>query len=117
MCDFVTHILVIGHFENKPTLSLKGQTVRIIVSEPWHWKENLFGTILSDRGGDKLLVKLTKPIRGNKLTSDLIELKPRYEKETFKRLGQYYSVTVGGALVSEDNNEFDYIIIGSVTLD
>jgi hypothetical protein len=98
-------------------MSLKGQTVRIIVSEPWDWEENLFGTIISDRGGEKLLVKLTKPIKGKKLTSDLIELKPRYEKETFKPLGQYYSVTVGGALVKEENDEFDYIIIGSVTID
>ena len=98
-------------------MNLKGQTVRIIVSEPWDWEENLFGTILSDRGGEKLLVKLTKPIKGNKLTSDLIELKPRYEKETFKPLGQYYSMTVGGTLVNDENGEFDYIIIGSVTLD
>lgn len=98
-------------------MSVKGQTVRIIVNEPWDWKENLFGTILSDRGGDKLIVKLTKPIKGNKITSDLIELRPRYEKETFIRLEQNYSVTVGGALFKEENDEFDYIIIGSVTID
>ena len=98
-------------------MSLTGQTVRIIVSEPWDWDGNLFGTILSDRGGDKLLVRLTKPITGKKLTSDLIELKPRYEKETFKPLGQNYSVTVGGALVTAKNDDFDYIIIGSVTID
>lgn len=99
-------------------MSLKGETVRIIVDEPWDWQQgNLFGTIVSDRGGDKLLVKLTKEIRGSKLTSDLIELKPRYEKETFKPLTQNYSVTVGGALVRKDSNEFDYIIIGSVTID
>lgn len=93
-------------------MSLKGQTVRIIVNEPWDWEENLFGTILSDRGGDRLLVKLTKP-----LTSDLLELRPRYEKTTFKPLSQYYSVTVGGGLVIENSDDFDYIIIGSVTLD
>lgn len=98
-------------------MSLTGQTVRIIVSEPWDWEGNLFGTILSDRGGDKLLVRLTKPITGKKLTSDLIELKPRYEKETFKPLGQNYSVTVGGTLVTADTDDFDYIIIGSVTID
>jgi len=98
-------------------MSLRGQTVRIIVSEPWDWEENLFGTILSDRGGDKLLVKLTKPITGKKLISDLIELKPRCEKETFKPLGQNYSVNVGGALVTENNDDFDYIIIGNVTID
>ena len=35
------------------------------VSEPWEWTEgNLFGTVLSDRGGDKLMVKLTKEIKG-----------------------------------------------------
>jgi len=83
-------------------MSLKGQTVRIIVSEPWDWKENLFGIIVSDRGGDKLLVKLTKPVIGKKLTSDLIELTPRYEKTTFNSLSQHYSVTVGGALVTEN---------------
>jgi hypothetical protein len=98
-------------------MSFTGQTVRIIVSEPWDRYGILFGTILSDRGGDKLLVRLTKPITGKKLTSDLIELKPRYEKETFKPLGQNYSVTVGGALVTANNDDFDYIIIGSVTID
>ena len=98
-------------------MSLQGQTVRIIVSEPWDWEGNLFGTILSDRGGQKLLVELTKPITGKKLTSNLIELTPRYEKTTFKPLTQNYSVTVGGALVTKDTDEFDYIIIGSVTID
>lgn len=98
-------------------MSLKGQTVRIIVNEPWDWEGDLFGTILSDRGGDKLLVELIKPIKGKQLTSNLMELRPRYEKETFKPLSQYYSVTVGGALVTKDSDDFDYIIIGSVTLD
>ncbi|TCC87358.1 hypothetical protein EZ428_21925 [Pedobacter frigiditerrae] len=98
-------------------MSLQGQTVRIIVSEPWDWEGNLFGTILSDRGGQKLLVELTKPITGKKLTSKLIELTPRYEKTTFRPLTQNYSVTVGGALVTKDTDEFDYIIIGSVTID
>ncbi|WGK94196.1 MULTISPECIES: hypothetical protein [Flavobacterium] len=106
-------------FQNKTKqlMSLNGQTVRIIVSEPWDWKEILFGKILSDRGGNKLLVKLTKPLTGDKLTSDLIELSPRYEKTTFKTLLQHYSVTVAGALVTENPGEFDYIIIGSVILD
>jgi len=98
-------------------MSLRGQSVRIIVNEPWDWEGNLFGTILSDRGGQKLLVELTKPITCKKLTSNLIELTPRYEKETFKPLTQNYSVTVGGALVTKDTDEFDYIIIGSVTID
>lgn len=99
-------------------MSLTGKSVRIIVSEPFDWEEgNLFGKILSDRGSDKLLIKLTNPIKGKKLISDLIELRPRYEKETFKPLVQYYSVTVGGALVKPETDEFEYIFIGSVTID
>ena len=99
-------------------MSLTGQTIRIIVSEPWDWAEgNLFGTIISDRDGDKLLVKLTKVIKGQKLNSDLIKLTPRYEKETFRPLLQNYSVNVGGALVTDNSDEFDYIIIGTVTVD
>lgn len=99
-------------------MSLKGQTVRILVSEPFEWDYgNLFGTIEDDRGGKSLKVRLTKTIKGKKLTSDLIELRPRYENESFKTLNQYYSVTVGGALIKENSDEFDYIIIGSVTID
>ncbi len=99
-------------------MSLRGKTVRIIVSEPFEWNHgNLFGTIEDDRGGKTLKVRLTNEIRGNKLTSDLIELKPRYEKETFKPLSQNYSVTIGGALINANSEAFDYILIGTVTID
>jgi len=92
-------------------MSLQGQTVRIIVSEPWDWDGSIFGAILSGRGGQKLLLELTKPITRKKFTSNLTELTPRYEKTTFKPLTQNYSVTVGGALVTKDTAKFDYIII------
>ena len=99
-------------------MSLRGKTVRIIVSEPFEWDHgNLFATIEDDRGDKRLKVRLTKEIRGNKLTSDLMELKPRYEKETFKPLLQNYSVTVGGALIKDNSEDFDYILIGTVTID
>ena len=99
-------------------MSLRGKTVRIIVNEPFEWNHgNLFGTIEDDRGGKRLKIRLTKKTEGTKLTSDLIELKPRYEKETFKTLLQNYSVTVGGALIDDNSEHFDYIIIGSVTVD
>lgn len=97
---------------------LRGRTVRIIVNEPHEWEHgNLFGTIIYDRGDKKIIVKLSKEIKGNKLTSDLLELSPRYEKEAFKPLTQNYYVPVGGALVKKDSDEFDYILIGSVTID
>lgn len=97
---------------------LRGKTVRIIVSDPFELcHENLFGEIIDDRGGKKIIIRLTKSIRGNKLTSDLLELQPRFKEDTFKPLAQNYSVTVSGALIKEDTEEFDYIMIGNVTLD
>ncbi|NHF60179.1 hypothetical protein FK220_012560 [Flavobacteriaceae bacterium TP-CH-4] len=99
-------------------MSLRGKTVRILVSEPFEWSHgNLFGTIEDDRGGKSLKVRLTKEIEGKKLTSDLMALKPRYKEETFKPLLQNYSVAVVVALIAEDTENFDYTIIGSVTVD
>lgn len=46
-----------------------------------------------------------------------MEPKPRYEKETFKPLRQNYLVTIGGALIKDDSEDFDYILIGSITID
>jgi hypothetical protein len=60
---------------------------------------------------------LSKAIKGAKLTSGLLELTPQYENETFKPLTHNYSVTVGGALIQQDSDEFDYILIGSVMID
>jgi hypothetical protein len=98
-------------------MSLTGQGVRIIVSEPYEWTHgNLFGTVLKQRG-NTLLVKLSKQIQGNSFTSDLIELQPRYQGEKFKPLEQYYTVTVGGALVHPETNETDYLLIGTITMD
>jgi hypothetical protein len=99
-------------------MSLRGKTVRIIVNEPFEWSYgNLFGTIEDDRGGKALKIRLIQKIKGNTLKSNLIELRPRYEKETFKPLLQNYSVTVGGALIEDNSDKSDYIIIGTVTID
>lgn len=99
-------------------MSLQGRTVRIIIHKPETWdKGNLFGTILSDRGGKKLLLKLTDQIVGEEITSDILELQPLTEKETFKPLGQYYSVMVNGSLKSNETEKTEHIIYGSVTID
>ena len=99
-------------------MSLQGKTVRIIVHKPANWYEgNLFGTILSDRGGLKLLVSLSKKIIGKEITTDIIELKPITEKETFKPLGQYYSVMTNGSFKCIETEKTENIIYGSVTID
>jgi len=99
-------------------MSLQGQTVRIIVHEPSNWdKGNLFGTIISDRGGKRLVLKLLTEIKGKEITSPILELVPLADKDTFKPLGQYYSVMVNGSLVSENNDKTEFILNGSVTID
>lgn len=97
-------------------MSLVGQTVRIIISEPFEWNYgNLFGQILSDRGGDKLTVKLTREIKCNKLTGDIVELTPRHVNEKLKVLEQHYSLHVNGTLLTPKGREF--VFAGSVTVD
>ena len=99
-------------------MSLQGQTVRIIVHEPVNWnKGNLFGTIISDRGGQKITLKLLDKLIGKEITSDILEIQTLTEKETFKPLGQYYSVMVNGSLTSDETNKTEHIIYGSVTID
>lgn len=99
-------------------MSLQGKTVRIIIHKPENWdKGNLFGTILSDRGGKKLLLKLTNQIVGKEITSDILELLLLTEKETFKPLEQYYSVMVNGNIKSPENENTEFLFYGSVTID
>ena len=99
-------------------MSLQGQTVRIIIHKPETWdKGNLFGTIISDRGGKKLLLKLTDKMVGKEITSDILELQPLTEKETFKPLGQYYSVMVNGNIKSSENEKTEFLFFFFVTID
>lgn len=99
-------------------MSLQGQTVRIIVHKPKNWdKGNLFGTILSDRGGQKLVIKLMEKIIGKQFISDIIELELLTEKETFKPLRQYYSVMVNGFISNDEMKKSELVIYGSVTID
>ena len=93
-------------------------TVRIIVLEPSDWNQgNLFGEILSDRGGKKLKVKITKLIKGERFSSDILILTPFIQNETFKPLQQYYSVSINGSIINDPTNEQEFVIIGTVTYD
>ncbi|MEO6521474.1 MAG: hypothetical protein ABIN91_07350 [Mucilaginibacter sp.] len=95
--------------------SLRNVPVRIIVHKPNHLSViNLFTTIVNDRG-KKIMVKLNHSIKGIKIESDLLELKPTDPKETFKPLTQYYSVMINGTLINGDESE--YVLSGSVTID
>ena len=79
--------------------------------------KNLFGKIIYARGESKITVKLTIKLKGKKLTSDILELVPTNETETFKPLTQYYSVIINGALIDENLNLSEHILTGSVSWD
>lgn len=99
-------------------MALRGTGVRIIVHEPSNWdKGNLFGIIIFDRGGDKIIVQLSDKIAGRQLTSDLLELSPHKQGDTFKPLTQYYSVMVNGSLIDENKEVKEPLIYGSITFD
>ncbi len=97
-------------------MDLIGRKVKIVVDEPWDWKENIFGTIISHKEKTSILVQLTIPIKGKIIESDHITLTPRYVKKTFKPLSINCPVTVGGSLVKKGSGEFEYLIIGHVNL-
>jgi hypothetical protein len=99
-------------------MSLRGTGVRIIVHEPSNWtKGNLFGTIIFDRDGNKIVVKLSRKISGSQLKSDLLELSPHKQGDTFKLMTKYYSVIVDGSLITENREVKEPLICGSITFD
>lgn len=98
-------------------LTMKGTTLRIIVHEPSDWSHgNLFGTVISDKGSEMLLVEVSSAF-GHKLISDRIEFRSRNGKESFKALMQYYSLMVDGIFVDQDGNKMNYSMYGSITID
>jgi hypothetical protein len=99
-------------------MSLQGKTARIIVHEPENWdKNNLVSTIISDRGGKKLLLQLSEKIVGKEITSDILELKPKVENETLRLLEKFYSVMINGNLKCTVSENEEHIIYGSITID
>jgi hypothetical protein len=98
-------------------MSLSGQNLKIVVSEPFEWEHgNLVGKVVKQKGYT-LFVKLSRSIQGNSFSSDVIELKPRYKGDTFSILEQHNTITVGGALLHPETNETDYVLIGIATID
>ncbi len=72
---------------------------------------------MSERNGKKLIVKMTKSIKGESIESDFIELKPQNENETFKSLHRNSTLMINGNLIDENNRISEYVISGSVTFD
>ncbi|MDT3402938.1 hypothetical protein [Mucilaginibacter terrae] len=98
--------------------SLRGSSVRITVHKPVSLKnDHLFGTVIYERHGNKLIVKLTENLKGTKVTSNMVLLSPQNVKETFKPGNQHYAVMVNGTLISEDHQELETTLSGTLSFD
>lgn len=89
----------------------------ILVVEPWDWgQRRLNGVVETETADNKIIVRCSKRITGNKFRSHLIQLSPRYEGDNFVSLSKNKTVTVGGALIRERTGELDYVFIGTVKI-
>lgn len=96
---------------------LKGKTIQLSVNEPYEWSEGkLIGIVEDGLDAKRLKVRLNKKIKGKNLSSDLLLLSPRYENEDFRKLLKNESITVGGALIKDNSDEFEYILIADIML-
>ena len=93
------------------------KTVRIIAHKTENCnKNNLFGTINSDWGEKKIILQLTEIKFSKEINSDIIELIPQIENETFRPLEQYYSVMANESLKCTESENNEHKIYGNLTI-
>ncbi|UOQ55261.1 hypothetical protein [Hymenobacter cellulosivorans] len=94
--------------------SLKGQTVRIMISEQ---PENLFGTIISVHTSKYIVIKLTKVIETNRITSDLIGISPQSMQDSFMLMMQGYSMATHGHCLNEYLLPVGFMVSGNIVIE
>lgn len=98
--------------------SLRGSSVRISVEKPSNRKPaHLFGTVIYERHGNKLIIKLSETMEGSKMRSDMMLITPQAHKERFNFTGRNTEIMVHGTLISEDQQEQEASISGILSLD
>ena len=95
---------------------LNNKIISIQVNEPWEWEYGVLNGRIIEFDNNKLIIVLTKSIKGNKFVSHKLTVSARYDGESILTLLEKKSLTVGGALIQEKSNEVDYILIGTLKL-
>jgi hypothetical protein len=90
--------------------------ISIRVNDPFDWKQGIVTGRITDIKDDKLIISLTKSLRGQKFRSNKMIIQPRYEGDNFEILIKKKLLTVGGALFKDGSDETDYILIGSLKI-
>lgn len=102
------HIMIPG--------DLKNRKISIRVNEPYDWTQGIVAGRIIDIFDDRMILSLSKSIRGQKFRSSKMIVQPRYEGENFETLIKNKQLTVGGTLIKENSNETDYILIGDLKI-
>ena len=101
----------------KQISTLCGKKVSIVISEPFDWAYGqLKGLIVQNDDDGEAIVRVTIEITGKKFKSNLLKIKPRFADETFEHLFKNGYLTVNGALVDKNSENFDFVLIGSLSL-
>jgi hypothetical protein len=95
---------------------LKDRMISIRVNEPYDWKQGIVTGQIIDIKDNKLIISLTKTLRGQKFRSNTMIIQPRYQDDNFDTLIKKRLLTVGGALIKDNSDETDYLLIGDLTL-
>jgi len=90
----------------------KGTGIRIMSNT----ERNLFGTVIKD-SGKVLKLKLSENYKAKEFESDIAELTPLIEGETFKPLSQYYAVAVKVNLANEITFEEEFLFEAVAAID
>ena len=101
----------------KQMVTLIGKKVSIVISEPFDSEYGqLNGLIVQNDDNREAIVRVTVEITGKKLKSNLLKIVPRFADKTFEHLFKDGSLTVNGALIEENTENFDFVLIGSLSL-
>lgn len=98
------------------TEDLKNKMISIRVNEPFDWKQGIVTGRITDIKDNKMIISLTKSLKGQKFRSNTMIIQPRYEGDDFEILIKKKILTVGGVLYKDGSNETDYILIGSLKI-
>lgn len=95
---------------------LKNRTISIRVNEPYDWKQGIVTGRITEIKDNQLIISLTKSLRGQKFRSNTMIIQPRYQGDNFETLIKKRQLTIGGALIKDNFDETDYLLIGDLTL-
>lgn len=95
---------------------LNRRMISIQVNEPWDWKYGILTGRIVQYDEKRLIIVLTKPIKGDKFSSTFLTVYPRYKSDSILTLLNNKHLTVRGELIKKDSDETDYILIGTLKL-